>query len=463
MVVAATSEGVWALLQLMGIAARGHALYPATGSFYNPGPLCGFMALAVPVAVWWVLSANSRVREWTGWGVLLLCAAVMPALMGRTGWIAAAAGAGVVYGGMRWKTIRASRWFRPALAAGVALIIAVGAGLYMLKPDSARGRLLMWRVGVEALVDEGGLTGIGWSRVAGALGRAQEEYFASGRGSEADAEVAGAPDYAFNEFLQVGIAYGWIGLILMVGVAVWTIWTSWRGGAYGIAGGGVALVVVCCGSYPLQFGEFWVAAGLIMGGAAGAMRSGRSVRWLVAVMIVAGSGWMGWAREKQQLTSREWQRMRMPYVGGRLSVRGAEELKLLSGRFGESHRYLFDAGKALRECGRLDESDSMLLAGLERSSDPMILNLLGRNAQERGDAAGAEEYFKRAATRIPSRLYPRYLLARLYADSICGPDTMRCRVAVEDALAMKVKVESPATRQMREELGEMLEEMKNGK
>ena len=116
------------------------------------------------------------------------------------------------------------------------MVVVVMAGLYMLKPESAKGRLLMWHMGVNALVAEGGWHGIGWERVAGALGRAQEAYFMEEPRSAAEIAVAGAPDYAFNEFLQAGIAYGWIGLILLGGLAVWTIWTAWRGRAYGIAG-----------------------------------------------------------------------------------------------------------------------------------------------------------------------------------------------------------------------------------
>lgn len=460
---AAVAEGAYALLQLAGVVARGHALYPATGTFYNPGPLCGFMAVAAPVAAWWAWRRRSRWSEWTGWGVLLLCAAVMPALMGRTGWIAAAAGVATVWGGMCRFTAEQSRRLRRRAIAAIALVAVIMMGLYMLKPESAKGRLLMWHMGVDALVAEGGWHGIGWERVAGALGRAQETYFMAEPRSAAEIAVAGAPDYAFNEFLQAGIAYGWIGLILMAAIVVWTIWTSWKGRAYGIAGGAVAFVVVCCGSYPLQFGEFYALAGLLMVGAAGAMRwRSRSGRICVATVVMAGCLWGGWHRELRQREGREWQRARGVYIHAPLSERRADELLALGGRFGWSHRYLFDAGKALRESGRLRESDSLLLEALERSSDPMILNLLGRNAQERGDAAGAEEYFKRAAARIPSRLYPRYLLARLYADSICGPDTVRCREAVEAALAMRVKVESPATRQMREELEGLLK-MRNGK
>lgn len=42
----------WA--QLTGLAHSLHRLYPATGSFYNPGPYCGFLAMLLPVALHYV-------------------------------------------------------------------------------------------------------------------------------------------------------------------------------------------------------------------------------------------------------------------------------------------------------------------------------------------------------------------------------------------------------------------------
>lgn len=81
------------------------------------------------------------------------------------------------------------------------------AGLYMVKRDSADGRMLMWKVAAEAARDAPP-AGVSWDRVAGAYGEAPERYFASGSGSEAEKMVADAPEYVFNEYLQVAVAFG---------------------------------------------------------------------------------------------------------------------------------------------------------------------------------------------------------------------------------------------------------------
>ena len=44
-------EAVWGLLQVYGYEPSNHSLYALTGSFYNPGPYSGFLAMCVPVAL----------------------------------------------------------------------------------------------------------------------------------------------------------------------------------------------------------------------------------------------------------------------------------------------------------------------------------------------------------------------------------------------------------------------------
>lgn len=58
-------EAFWGLLQLYGFYRSYHNLYPVTGSFFNPGPYAGYLAMVVPIAVYYCLS-DIRVlqRNW---------------------------------------------------------------------------------------------------------------------------------------------------------------------------------------------------------------------------------------------------------------------------------------------------------------------------------------------------------------------------------------------------------------
>ena len=133
-------ESIWGLCQVYGYTASNHSLYALTGSFYNPGPYSGFLAMCFPVCL----------HEWL----------------------------------KRGKNV----------GGYIALSFAFG-GAYLLKKDSADGRLLIWKVAVQA-IGEKPLTGYGWDYVAGAYGEAQEKYFSKGDYTEQEEHVEGLSDVA---------------------------------------------------------------------------------------------------------------------------------------------------------------------------------------------------------------------------------------------------------------------------
>lgn len=44
-------EAVWGLCQLYGFSASGHFRYALTGSFFNPGPYAGYLAMVLPICL----------------------------------------------------------------------------------------------------------------------------------------------------------------------------------------------------------------------------------------------------------------------------------------------------------------------------------------------------------------------------------------------------------------------------
>ena len=80
-------ECVFGWLQLLGFAASGNSMYPATGTFYNPGPYCGFLAVITPVALHAVLRDRHRAAVWVSGTYLVLAIGLMAAVMGRAGWV----------------------------------------------------------------------------------------------------------------------------------------------------------------------------------------------------------------------------------------------------------------------------------------------------------------------------------------------------------------------------------------
>jgi hypothetical protein len=59
-------EAVWGLLQLYGFRPSQHGLFRLTGSFFNPGPYSGYLAVVFPMALYYWVREGSKGRhcEW---------------------------------------------------------------------------------------------------------------------------------------------------------------------------------------------------------------------------------------------------------------------------------------------------------------------------------------------------------------------------------------------------------------
>lgn len=85
----------------------------------------------------------------------------------------------------------------------------------------------------------------------------------------------------------------------------------------------------------------------------------------------------------------------------------------------------------------------------------MILNLMGKSEHAMRDYEQAEAYYLRSITRVPGRIYPYYLLVKLYSDpEYYRPDKLK--QAADVVLNKEPKVMSTAVRQMREEVSGIL-------
>ncbi len=403
------------LMQWIGIQPSLHAGYAFTGTFYNPGPYACFLAVVVPLAVFMMREAEGRVIRYAATGMVLLGAVLIPATLSRTALLAAVVGSAVAMS----DCIRKYLWKfnRTRMLAAIGLTVVLAVGLYAVKKDSADGRLLIWKVAAEA-AGEIPLTGVGWDNVAGAYGEAQERYFAAGKGSEQEMMVADAPEYVFNEYLQVVISFGPLAGVLLVVILTGGFLMAMRRGGYGYAGSVAAIAIVMSASYPLQFPLFAVTICLVL---TGCYFFSRSV-WLrmAGCGVIAGCGAMFLANSHRD------------DVGAKFSV-----------------------GHALHRQHRYHQSNEMLLDLMAKSSDPMILNIIGKNYQALGMSDSAEYYLRKSANRCPNRLYPNYLLMLLYSDSM-SYDRNKMIKEAEILTTKKEKIASPAVEEMQQKAREIL-------
>lgn len=454
LVVLGGSEAILGLRQLYGFATSGHSMYALTGSFFNPGPYSGYLAMILPVCLYQWLVCGRRGGRVVAGGVMLLILCVLPAGMSRSAWLAAGVSCLCVYAWhMDWTDKFRLLWQQQrqrvvmVVVGGFCVLLLAGYLLFVLKPDSARGRLFMWKITCRAIAEKP-LTGYGIHNFAAAYGNAQETYFAAGDYEPWEERVAGSPEYAFNEYLQAAVELGIPLAVCLLVVVVLCLYRGVRKGRYGICGAILSLMIFSFSSYPLQLPVFIVTSGgLLVACLSGADRW----QWLGLAVSV---GIIGGLRLKNDLqveqACREWMNARVLYNAG--AYQSAEkEYGRLYPLLRDRASFLFEYGHGLHKQQQFSKSNRILKEALQRSCDPMILNVIGKNYQQMGDCLSAEDWFIRSTHRLPGRIYPYYLLAKLYAEpSFRQPDKFEKMKWM--VLTKEPKVHSTAIRQMREEI-----------
>lgn len=115
--------------------------------------------------------------------------------------------------------------------------------------------------------------------------------------------------------------------------------------------------------------------------------------------------------------------------------------------------FLFEYAQSLSKVGLYEKSNDVLSMAMQMSSDPMILNIYGKNCQSMKKYLLAESFFKKAYYLVPNRIYPLYLLAQLYREK--GDRTMTT-VTAKRLLLQRAKVPSIAENEMIREMEQLI-------
>lgn len=471
-------EAVWGLGQLHGISHSNHALFRLTGSFFNPGPFSGYLAILLPICVDQILRLKREKAGWNrqtflyyfAWLCLLAILLVLPAGMSRSAWLAAALACGWVYWAQRigWKeTKRRGRKYRKQVmivaVAGCLLGAALLTGIYLIKKDSADGRLFMWKITARALFQQP-ITGTGLGGFPAAYAEAQASYFGLGMASETEKRIAGCPHYAFNEYLQIGVEQGVGGWLLFLGWLGTLLYAGIRNRHIGATGGMLALALFACSSYPLQLPSFWFL--LVFLATLCLSKKGPEVSRPVSsakrygligfVLVLAGCSFGFWNRQRTCAdTYQKWNRMKLLYATGAYQV-VAEAYESLHPQLAHQPEFLFEEAQCLSKTGRYSQANQVLERAMQLSGDPMIRYIHAKNEQALGRYQKAEKELLYAIQVLPERIYPYYLLVKLYAEPDFHQEE-KWRKAAQAVLTHEPKVQSTAIREMREEVKKSLQ------
>ena len=367
-------ECSFGLLQYLGICASGHSSFAMTGSFANPGPYGGLIAILLAILGTYVIQ-NHNAQKWYDKVLVILsyiscvlCVIVLPASMSRAAWLALGI-AVLVFGFKGLNLADLIRKHKVFAAVASVVVIMVMIGVFFLKKDSAIGRLHIWHMELRAIAKEP-LSGHGKGTVLGVYGDTQAEYFAENERPEIITKVAGCPEYAFNEYLKIGVEYGipaMLGVIVVLILVIALLMKYRLTFAYGL----IAFCVFAFFSYPLE-----------------------------AIHI-------------KSKAEKEWESIR--YLSSmELYEDAVEGLAPLYDNLKDNYRFIYDYGYALHKCRRYQESNEILKVGAKTSSDPMFYNIIGQNYEAMNLYQESENAYLHAHYMVPQRLYPLTLLMRMH-------------------------------------------------
>ena len=442
--------------QLLGYGISNHLRFVVTGSFFNPGP-CGIFLAGVFVLAVAMMKKGYRkvginlmfVRYVTACVTFGVTLVAMVPTMSRAGWIGALVGVMLLYRGeiAAWVNMR-RRW---VICGGIVGMIVVLTLFYLLKKDSANGRLFIWQNTVSAYWKTP-LFGVGIDGFERAFAGAQHDYFEKEKVLEQDnrhVEMAGVVESAFNEPLALFLLLGAVGGVLAAMVLFFKLQ---RLTAYSCVA--VALLVASFFSY-----TFYIPSIAIVFLFAVAqlpdrrVRGGRYVNVLMFGIMGIVVLFFDFREFGRREAYRKWKNNAVYYTWEDYqSV--VEEYGKLYPVLKNDFKFLFEYGHSLHKVGRYEESNIVLKRGARHSADPMFWNIAGNNylALKQYDQ-GAAAYL-RAYYTCPNRVYPLYLLTKLEAER---GDTTMMNYYGHILLGKRPKVPSLAVDEMKFEIRKMLD------
>ncbi|MCR9013343.1 O-antigen ligase family protein [Gabonibacter chumensis] len=477
-------EVIWGYCQLYAYLPSQNSRFGLTGSFNNPGPYAAFLAIIMPFSLYWTIRLIQKLRTivrqkgrkgrteadneiativlllFLSGSTLIGTITILPATMARSAWLAGMAGSSIVlfYLFKIKEKLQKIHKQHPKgyliLFISFILMLSIACyGIYRLKKDSADGRLLVWKISLSSL-KEHPLTGVGIGNFPAAYGEAQANYFMQENSSPREKWLADIPEYGFNEFLQIAVEGGIIGIVLFLILLCSTLWYGLRNirhNPHTVApiAAFTAFGLVSFFSYPLSTLALAILFTLLLAlcNTSQVQISSRGKLHPIFIYLLFLGINIGIIYPKYQTRQAyaQWAQAQK-YYDMKIFATAAESYEALYPILKVYPDFLFEYGDALSKTGHLDKGNRILSEAARGMADPMIYNLIGKNYQAKKQFHRAEYYFLKAHYLVPNRLYPLFLLAHLYQEMELPEKAFQTAQQVINA---DVKINSTATKEIK--------------
>lgn len=441
-----------------------HGVKSPVGSLLNPGIVGGFLSIAFSVV--FVEIHKIQNRCWRNCSLFLLCPllVIIALTKSRVSILALISSILCFY----TMSPRYAIVVKKNLMIIAVCLFALFTFLYFVKKPSADGRIYMSKIALMSIFHNE-VWGSGTDSYSVRFGEEQLRYNVGNcdklnlnliiDNDFKKAKYACAPMTSFNEFLRLGVEYGYISLLLSLLIVIKAILILLRERnslGYGL----LALFIFSLFSYPLSYSVFCLLSPLFIGFASCIEKQSQDTKWFnVSIfrnyidIILLGSLLYSEVPQKNIIEKQIKNEGNVQFLFKNEDYRSLCDYceTFIDERF-SSINMLYWYGVSLSMIGKYENSDTILHLGASKCCDPLFWQEIGHNFCRCNNFEEAEQSYIRAFLMMPNRITPLFHLARLY--HIFGEKEKLDRVA-EYVDTFVPKIPSTTTKEYREKIIEL--------
>lgn len=461
--------------------------FKVIGTLGNPDYFAGYLVSVAPCALGiFLLSKNKKI--FTEFFIIIAlisflgCIFILPSTLSRSAWLVCSAGIAFILWQKYHFTEKVKIVFNTKIkmvsVVVMSLIISLVtiAGLYQIKPKSAFGRLLLWKVSLN-MIEENPIVGVGFNKFDVAYNNYQADYFAKGNGSNTEKLLADNVRHAHNEYLQIGAETGLIGLLIFLGIIFSAFKFSVKNSRsnalilvtdkaiinISAKAGLIALLVFALFSFPLHILPTLINFTFLLSIISKTNNPFFEKKFTLlpsvikpaAIIIIASLLIFTFNYLQLYKAYHKWNDA---FIAAKIGYfeSAKKEYERLFPVLKNNGEFLFFYGASLSATSKYKEAIKYLEQAKQKFSDPNLYITLGQSYSKLNNFTKSETYLKHASFIVPNKIFPKYLLTKLYYNNFMND---KARETANEILLSQTKIKSTAADEIKTEMKELIEKI----
>jgi len=446
----------WCAGQLLGWLPRYNNQFSITGPFDNPAGISASLAILLP----FVLYGVERNKKWVRLIYAIIATAVIISIILSQARAAVIAAVIIIFVfGIRWiKSTTKFKFYTFHYFLVLLVLISLFGCLYLLKKDSANGRLLIWRCSGELVIQKP-LFGHGANGFIANYMDQQANYFTKHPDSKY-AMLADNIRHPFNEYLKSIVEYGIVGFFLIVLLFFYPLYYSRKtlskeSSTIRLSLTAIAICAMC--SYPLNYpfvGLMTILLFTFLLTYDNEKRISISNNFVIKSIILLFSLGLLSATAYQAFYQREW------YKTAHQSLRGETDQMLAQYKklYIHLHRnelFLYNYAAELNVARHYEESQQISQECDNIWADYDLQMLMADNCLKLQQYKEAERHLKKAVAMCPVKFMPLYRLTELYLETGRKDEALELAKKI---VSKQEKIPSPVINSIKNKMRKLLNE-----